>query len=147
MQFGFKKKCSTGSATWMVQEVLQNFLRSGSKPIAVVLDCSKAFDLAKFNILFESLLKRKVPAIVVRAISFSYREQLAWVRWGRECTSTTFAISNGTRQGSVASPAFWSIYLDPLFTLLREQGIGCHIAGLFVGVIGYADDLIQLEPS
>ena len=130
------------------QEVLQQFLRAGSKPIAVVLDCSKAFDLAKFNILFERLLTdRRVPAIVVRILAFSYQEQLAWVRWGRRCTSSVFGISNRTRQGSVASPAFWSVYLDPLFSLLRKKGIGCHLAGVFMGAVGYADDVILLAPS
>ena len=84
VQFGFKRGCGTSSATWLAQEVLQQFLRAGTKPIAVVLDCSKAFDLAKFNILFERLLTdRQVPAIVVRALAFSYQEQLAWVHWGQ----------------------------------------------------------------
>ena len=50
LQFGFKRKCSTGTATWLVQEVMQHYLRQGSKPVAVVLDCSKAFDLAKFDL-------------------------------------------------------------------------------------------------
>ena len=90
----------------------------------MVLDCTKAFDLARFDILFGRLLDRSVPAIVVRVLSFSYSEQLAWVRWGRTCTSSSFNIENGTRQGSVASPAFWSVYLDPLFALLRESGFG-----------------------
>ena len=80
-------------------------------------------------------------------LTFSYEEQLAWVRWGRTSTSDTFGISNGTRQGSVASPAFWSVYIDPLFSLLRQSGVGCHIAGVYVGVVGYADDLILLAPS
>ena len=65
LQFGFKKKCGTGTATWLVQEVLQHYLRKGSKPIAVILDCSKAFDMAKFSILFGRLLER-IPALVVR---------------------------------------------------------------------------------
>jgi hypothetical protein len=148
LQFGFKRGCGTSSATWLVQEVLQQFLRAGSKPIAVVLDCSKAFDLAKFNILFERLLTdKKMPAIVVRVLAFSYKEQLAWVRWGRRCTSSTFGISNGTRQGSVASPAFWSVYLDPLFAQLRRDGVGCHLAGVFMGAVGYADDIILMAPS
>ena len=56
LQFGFKRKCSTGTATWLVQEVLQHYLRQGTKPVAVVLDCTKAFDLAKFSILFSRLL-------------------------------------------------------------------------------------------
>jgi len=56
-------------------------------------------------------------------------------------------MSNGTRQGSVASPAFWSMYLDPLLSELRREGIGCHVAGLYMGVVGYADDLLLLAPS
>ena len=148
VQFGFKRGCGTSSATWLVQEVLQQFLHAGSKPIAVVLDCSKAFDLAKFDILFERLLTdRRVPAIVVRVLAYSYQEQLAWVRWGRRCTSSTFTIANGTRQGSVASPAFWSVYLDPLFAELRKEGVGCHLAGMWMGAVGYADDVILLAPS
>ncbi len=47
----------------------------------------------------------------------------------------------------MASPAFWSVYLDPLFSLLREAGVGCHIGGMYVGVVGYADDLLLLAPS
>ena len=69
------------------------------------------------------------------------------MRWGRGCTSTTFTIANGTRQGSVASPAFWSVYLDPLFSELRREGVGCHLAGLWMGAVGYADDVILLAPS
>ena len=83
----------------------------------------------------------------MRVLAFSYQEQLAWVRWGRRCTSSVFGISNGTRQGSVASPAFWSVYLDPLFSQLRKEGIGCHLAGLFMGAVGYADDVILMAPS
>ena len=88
-----------------------------------------------------------MPAIVVPVLAFSYQEQLAWVRRGRGCTSATFRISNGTRQGSVASPAFWSVYLDPLFALLSRDSVGCHVADVFMGTAGYADDLILLAPS
>ena len=146
LQFGFKKNCSTSSATWLVQETLQHFLKKGSKPIAVVLDCSKAFDKAKFSILFNSLLEKGLPAIVVRVLCFSYQEQVAWTRWGRRTTSSNFRIRNGTRQGSVASPSFWNIYLDPLFSMLRKEGWGCTIDGVWCGVVGYADDLILLAP-
>ena len=111
------------------------------------MDCTKAFDLAKFDILFGRLLQHGLPAIVVRVLAFSYQEQVAWVRWGRSCTSSPFGISNRTRQGSVASPAFWSMYLYPLLALLRESGVGCHVGGVYVGVVGYADDILLLAPS
>ena len=84
---------------------------------------------------------------MVRVLSYSYKEQLAWVRWGRGCTSNTFGIKNGTRQGSVALPAFWSVYLDPLFTRLREAGYGCPVGGIYVGDVGYFDDLLLLAPT
>ena len=84
---------------------------------------------------------------MVRVLLFSYKEQQGWVRWGRYCNSETFGFSNSTRQGSVASPPFWSIYIDPLIAQLRKEGVGCHIAGLFVGVIAYCDDLILLSPN
>ena len=43
----------------------------------------------------------------------------------------TFNIQNGTRQGSAASPAIWSVYLDPLFALLREAGYKCYVGGVY----------------
>ena len=88
-----------------------------------------------------------MSAIVVQVLSYSHQEQLAWVRWGQGCTSPTFTIKNGTRQGSVASPAFWSVYLDPLFTELQREGFGCHLASLWMGAVGYADNIILLAPS
>jgi hypothetical protein len=124
LQFGFKLRCSTGRAKWLVQEVLQHYLHQGSKPAAMVLDCTKAFDLAKFNILLFRLLQCDTPAVVVGVLAYSYKEQLAWVRWGRSCTSDTFRITIGRKQGSVASLAFWSIYIDPLFSQLRDVGRG-----------------------
>ena len=57
------------------------------------------------------------------------------------------SIKNGTRQGSCASLAFWNVYLNPLVEELRTKGIGCHIAGKFLGIVLYADDIILLAPN
>ena len=77
---------------------------------------------------------------------YIYEEQYAWVRWG-DTRSDRFPISNGTRQGSIASPSLWSVYLDPLLKALRSAGVGCHVGGVFLGVMAYADDLILLAPN
>ena len=56
-------------------------------------------------------------------------------------------ILNGTRQGSVASPALWAMYCDPLIQELRKLGVGAHVAGLYMGVTMYADDLLLISPT
>jgi hypothetical protein len=126
--------------------VVGHFLRNGSNPILTVLDCSKAFDTCKFSILFNKLLDTGLPPVVTRALVFVYEEQFAWVRWG-ETRSERFPITNGTRQGSMVSPALWSVYLDMLIKELREMGIGCHVGGLFMGVVVYADDVLLMAPT
>ena len=80
LQFGYKAKTSTTQCSWLVQEVANYYLRSGTKPIITLLDCSKAFDTCQFSTLFSRLLERGMPAIIVRVIIFVYEEQYAWVK-------------------------------------------------------------------
>ena len=56
-------------------------------------------------------------------------------------------ITNGTRQGAILSPNFWAIYADPLLERLRGLGLGAHVAGLFVGAVCYADDVLLIAPT
>ena len=75
LQFGFKAKTSTTQCTWLVTEVVQHLLRTGSNPIVTVLDCTKAFDLCKFSILFTRILDTGVPPIAVRCLMYMYEDQ------------------------------------------------------------------------
>ena len=54
---------------------------------------------------------------------------------------------NGTRQGSVLSPALFSIYMDEILVNLRNLGVGCYVGEVFMGAMGYADDLVLLAPT
>ena len=111
-----------------------------------LLDCTKAFDKCKFDILFDKLVKRGLPAVGIRVLMFVYEEQQAWVKWVKS-KSGTFSVTNGTRQGSVLSPALFSVYMDDLILRLRRSGVGCYLGEVFCGVVGYADDLLLLAPS
>ena len=146
LQFGFKKGTSTTQCSWLVMEVASYFLRQGTPVIATLLDCSKAFDKCQFSTLFSKLMDRKLPAIVIRMLVCVYEEQQGCVKWAG-IRSSSFSITNGTRQGSVLSPTLFSVYLDDLLKELRQLGLGCHMGGLWVGAAGYADDLILLAPS
>ena len=91
-------------------------------------------------------MKRNVPAIIVRALIYIYEEQKGCVKLAGH-QSDTFSIKNGTRQGSVASPAFFSVYLDGLLDELRKLNLGCHVGGWWMGAAIFADDIILLSPA
>ena len=73
---------STTQCTWLVKEVADYYQRRGTPIIGVTLDCSKAFDMCSFEIIFKKLLDRGLPAIIVRCLIFIYQQQVSWVRWG-----------------------------------------------------------------
>ena len=42
---------------------------------------------------------------------------------------------------------FFSLYIDPLLDRLRMSGFGCHIKGVYMGALSYADDITIMCPS
>ena len=72
-------------------------LQFGFKAVtACLLDCSKAFDKCRYDVLFEKLLSQGLPAIVVRALIFIYEEQAGWVKLAGK-RSSEFQLTKGTR--------------------------------------------------
>ena len=76
---------------------------------------------------------------------FWYSNQNLCIKWGTQ-KSSFFTISNGVRQGGILSPVLFSIYMDDLSVLLSQSGIGCHIEGLCINHVFYADDLCLMAP-
>ena len=133
MQFGFKKHMSTTQCSWLVTEVCGHFLRRRSSVYVALMDCSMAFDKCLFSKLFYKL-SSKLPAIVVRALLWVYEEQTGCVKLG-ERRSNSFTLTNGTRQGSVLSPALWCVYLDDLLVELRSLKLGCYVQGAGLWIV------------
>ena len=126
--------------------VADHFRRRGSPVYCATLDAKQGFDRCSWSVIFSSLKKRHLPAVVIRALLFIYTEQSAVVKWGSS-VSEPFRLTNGTRQGSVISPTLWCLYVDDLIVELRTLGLGCKIENIFVGITVYADDVILLAPS
>ena len=145
LQFGFLKQSSTTMCTWTLNEVTNYFTNRGSPVYICLLDMTKAFDNIKLNILFQKLSKR-IPPLFLRLVMYTYIHQQCFVKWG-DARSETFSISNGVRQGAVASPLFFNIYMDKLFDDILQSGLGCHIGNYSYSILGYADDLTLLSPS
>ena len=146
LQFGFQQKTSTNMCTWLAVETIDYFLRNGSEVFVGVMDMTKAFDNVKHSLLFRKLIDKGIPSIYLRLLLNMYTKQRASVKWSNTL-SDTFPLGNGVKQGGVLSPRLYCIYTDDLFTLMRKSKTGCWISGGFVGILGYADDLILLSPS
>ena len=80
LQFGFIAKVSTTQCSWLVSEVAAHYVRNGTPVIATLLNCAKAFHKCQFVLLFQKLLDKKMPTVVVRMLIYIYTEQGAWVK-------------------------------------------------------------------
>ena len=146
MQFGFKDKSSTTQCTFVMNEVIEYYLRNGGQVYATFLDASKAFDCVKFTKLFKLLLDRDICPLIARFLAFCYTHQTGNVKW---CStmSKEFDIRNGVKQDGVLSPLLFNIYIDVLLLKLSQIGVGCHIGNNYMGSFAYADDIVLLSPS
>ena len=145
-QFAFKKCHSTSMCTALVKEVVSYYNGRNTNVYACLLDATKAFDCARYDKLFELLLKKDIAGTVIRLLLDSYTRQYAYMRWNN-CMSTPIKMENGVKQGGVLSPTPFCIYFDELLRRLRETDVGCHVGHMSYAAFGYADDLLLLSPS
>lgn len=145
-QFGFKKNHSTSLGCGVLKHVVDYYRSNGSYVFASFLDLSKAFDSVNHIFLFRKLTELKFPSNMVKLLIFWYANQQINIRW-KQVVTNSFYMRNGTRQGSILSPYLFSIYMRSLTANVVDSGLGCHIGGMPVCILLYADDLVILAPS
>ena len=146
LQFAFKEGHSTVNCTFTMKEVIKYYHDRGSDVYACVVDATKAFDRVRHDKLFQLLVERGIPPIHIRLIMNMYQYQNSRTVWNGEY-SDYFTCQNGVRQGGVASPLFYTLYIDDLLRRLEKCGIGCVVGHVWYGGFSFADDLKLLCPS
>ena len=146
MQFAYKAGQSITLCTFLVSESIQYYINNGSHVYTLLMDASKAFDRVRYSKLFSLLKSRNICPLIMRMFLVLYLANTAIVKWNGRL-SNKFKISNGVKQGGVASSHLFSIYFDPLITAIRASRSGCHIGGMICNAFAYADDLIILCPT
>ena len=127
-------------------EIVDHYVHHGSNVYSCLLDASKAFDSVHYGTLFRLFLCKDVPRCLIRLVFDSYIRQEVCATWNKQ-TSEYFTMENGVKQGGVISPIFFIIYIDPLLLQLRNSGYGCHLNGVYMGALSYADDITLIAPS
>ena len=146
LQYGFKSNMSTTSCTFVVQEVISYYNDHDTPVICTLLDASNSFDWLHFCILFKKLIKKGLPTILIRFLLHIYKNQTLCVQWNGS-KSDDFVVTNGVKQGGIISPVLFCVYIDDLLVELSQCGGGCKIGPYFYGCMGYADDIILLNPT
>ena len=146
MQFGFNRGHSTGMCSLIFKEIVDHYLlHYGSNVYSYLLVVSKTFGRIHYGTLFRLLLKKDVPRCVIRLVFDSYIRQKACATWNKQM-SEYFTMEIGVKQGGVISPIFFNIYIDPLLLQLRSSGYCCHLNGVYMGALSYADDITLIAP-
>jgi exonuclease III len=145
-QFGFKSGHSTGLCTNTMKKTIDYYTGLGSYVFVCFVDFSKAFDKVNYWKLFNKLLDDDIDSSIVSFLAVWYSNQQSCIRW-KNTVSDSFNIGNGTRQGGLLSPYFFTRYIRELICAIAHSNIGCSIGGMSCNILAYADDIVLLAPS
>jgi len=48
---------------------------------------------------------------------------------------------------AMISPIFFAMYINDIVCKLSASGCGCHVAGIYVGVLMYTDDMLLISSA
>jgi len=81
------------------------------------------------------------------AVSNAHTGESRWVSQRDGQTDRETDRRQSVILGSCLSPASFNVFMNVFILELRKLNCGCHVNGLFVGCLLYADDIILLSPS
>ncbi len=81
LQFGFKAKYSTTQCSFVLEEIIDYYLRHDSPVYVALLDASQAFDRVQYVKMFKLLIKRGMCSLTARFLAKLYTNQYLQVNW------------------------------------------------------------------
>ena len=146
-QYGFRSNRSTDLAALELMDRNIHHINENCCPVNIYLNFSKAFDSLNYDILLSKLAYYGIQPNALRLLTsylqdrcqyvqldnvtscehpttlYMYTNQDCDVQWDG-AHSIMFKIFNGVKQGSVISPLLFTLYIDSLFLLLKQLGLG-----------------------
>jgi len=103
----------------ILKETFAYYLNKGSPVVCTFLDAGKAFDRVSYCRLFHLLIKRDLPACIIRVLTNMYNGHLIRISWDG-VMSDYFKALNGVKKGGVISPILFCIYNDDVPVSLSQ---------------------------
>ncbi len=139
---GFRAGYSTIDNVFTLHAIAQKYLaKPGGRFYRLFVDFSKAFDRIRHK-LWASLFRKSIHGKFLRIFQSMYGRLSACVRTNG--IASYFPCSIGTRQRCVSGPLMFSLFIDDLAKLLREEcGSGIFITNDIPDILCllFADDI------
>lgn len=120
-QAGFRRGYSAIDNIFILQSLAQKYLsKPGGRFYCLYVDFSKAFDRIEHQKLFHSLASKGIHGKFLDILRSMYGRLSACVKTEDGLTSY-FPCHVGTRQGCVSSPLIFTLFINDLVTLLKEN--------------------------
>ena len=131
LQSAYKSGHSTETALLKVTSDILNFIDTGHVSVLALLDLSSAFDTIDHKILLERLnVTFGISGTALKWIESYITDRSQRVKIKSE-TSSSVSLKFGVPQGSVLGPVLFSLYIQPLTTVIDPFNFFYHL---------YADD-------
>ncbi|UYV75618.1 hypothetical protein LAZ67_13000764 [Cordylochernes scorpioides] len=137
-QFGFRWGKSCEEALRKVKDILHKSRLVNNHSIVISMDIEGAFDNASWDIIRESLKEKEVPPYLRTMIHSYLCSRKVSSDASPQSLIDPLQITRGCPQGSNSGPLFWILYMDPIFSILKDEN---------VHTIAYADDLLLICTS
>ena len=101
---------------WNTDGNCHSFVNNNSCVYSCFLDASKTFDKVHYGKLFNLMLKRGVPIVIVSFILDGYSRYRMCAQWERH-TSRSFHVCNGVKQGAVISTILFAVHYQRAYII------------------------------
>lgn len=142
-QNGFIKHRSCQDHLQSFTSIIETRKLNGRDTYACFIDFSKAYDRIPRSHLWFKLNKLGVTGNILKALQALYSGVKCNVRVMND-SSDSFNVTCGLKQGCLASPLLFNLYINDLITQVKMLNRGVNINGKVVSLLLYADDIVLL---
>ena len=144
---GFRKGFSTLDHILTLRTIIEEGRANGRKIYCCFVDFRKAFDTVPRARLMNRMQMLGVPKEIIWGIMALYGSVLGRVRT-LEGDSNIIQSTIGVKQGCPLSPTLFGMYIDEVSDYIdREGDRGAQLAGTWIPLLLYADDIVLIAES